>query len=83
MAVAFLTSLTAATPDFLGTPPTLQPTPDGVYIISHVRKDNSSQLINFVISMAHPQEYAMLATIDTPIKVRISTTITIARSQHQ
>jgi hypothetical protein len=28
-------------------------------------------------------KYAMLATIDTPIKIRIPTTITIAGSQHQ
>jgi hypothetical protein len=83
MAISFLSSLAVVTPDFLTTPPTLQPTPDGAYIISHVRKDNSSQLTNFVISLAHPQAYAMLATIDTPIKVRIPTTITIAGSHHQ
>jgi hypothetical protein len=78
MAASFLSSLTASTPDYLNTPPTLQPTLDGAYIISHVRTDNSTQLINFVISRAHPQAYAMLATIDTPIKIRIPTTITIA-----
>jgi hypothetical protein len=83
MAISFLASITVATPDYLSTTPTLQPTPDGAYIISHVRKDNSSQLTNFVISLAHPQAYAMLATIDTPIKIRIPTTITIAGSQHQ
>ena len=83
MAVSFLTSLTVVTPDHLSAAPTLQPTQDGAYIISHVRKDNSSQLTNFVISLAHPQAYATLATIDTPIKVRIPTTIAIVGSQHQ
>jgi hypothetical protein len=83
MVTSFLASLTVVTPDYLITSPTLQPTPEGEYIISHVRKDKSSQLTNFAISLAHPQAYAMLATIDTPIKIRIPTTITIAGSQHQ
>jgi hypothetical protein len=83
MAISFLSSLAVVTPDYLTTSPTLQPTPDGAYIISHVRKDNSSQLTNFIISLAHSQAYAMLATIDTPIKVRIPTTIIIAGCHHQ
>ena len=83
MAIYFLSSLAVVTPDYLTTSPTLQPTPDGEYIISRVRKDNSSQLTNFVISLAHPQAYAMPATIETPIKVRIPTAITIAGSHHQ
>ena len=82
MATTFLASLIGAV-DPHSTTPTLQPTPDGAYIISHVRKDNSTQLTNFVISLAHPQAYAMLDTIDTPIKIRLPTTITIAGSQHQ
>jgi hypothetical protein len=83
MAFSFLASLTVVTPDYLSISPTLLPTSDGAYIISHVRKDNSSQLTNFVISLAHPQAYAMMATIDTPIKIRIPTTITITGSHHQ
>ena len=83
MAISFLASLTVVSPDYLSTSPTLQPTPNGAYIISNVRKDNSSQLTSFVISLARPQAYAMLAAIDTPIKIRIPTTITIAGSQHQ
>ena len=42
MAISFLASLTVVTHDYLITSPTLLPTPDGAYIISHVRKDNSS-----------------------------------------
>jgi hypothetical protein len=83
MAISFLASLTVDTHEYHGTSPALLPTPYGAYIISHVRKDNSSQLTNFVISLSHPQAYAMLATIDTPIKIRIPTTITIAGSHHQ
>ena len=69
MAISFLASLTVVTPDYLNTTPTLLPTSDGAYIIFHVRKDNSSQLTNFVISLAHPQANAMMATIDTRIKM--------------
>ena len=83
MAISYLTSVTVFIPDYLSTPPTLLPTPDGAYIISHVRKDNSSKVTNFVISLAHTQSYAMLATIDTPIKIRIPTTITVVGSHHQ
>jgi hypothetical protein len=40
-------------------------------------------LISFVISLANPKAFVMLATIDTPIKIRLPTTITIAGSHHQ
>jgi len=83
MANSYLSSLDITTPEHLNTSPTLLPTPDGAYIISHLRKNTSSQLTNFVISLAHPQAYAMLATIETPIKIRLPTTITIAGSHHQ
>jgi len=83
MANSYLSSLNIITPEYLSTSPTLLHTPDGAYIISHLRKDTSSQLTNFVISLAHPQAYAMLATIETPIKKRLPTTITIAGCHHQ
>jgi hypothetical protein len=83
MAISYLTSINVVTPEYLTTTSALLPTLDGAYIISHLRKGTSSQLTNRVISLAHPQAYAMLATIDTPIKIRLSTTITIAGSHHQ
>jgi hypothetical protein len=83
MAISYLTSLNVVTPEYLTTTPTPLPTPDGACIISHLCKDTSSPLTNFVISLVHPQAYAMLATIDTPIKIRLPTTITIAGSHHQ
>jgi hypothetical protein len=33
--------------------------------------------------MGNYHSYAMLATIDTPVKIRLPTTITIAGSHHQ
>ena len=83
MAISYLTSINVITPEYLTTTPTLLPTFDGAYIISHLRKDTSSQLTIFVISLANPQAYAMLATIDTSIKIRLTTTITIAGSHRQ
>jgi hypothetical protein len=83
IANSYLSLLDITTLEYLNTPPTLLPTPDGAYIISHLRKDTFSQLTSFVISLAHPQAYAMQATIDTPIKIRLPTTITIAGSHHQ
>ena len=50
---------------------------------SHLRKDKSSQRTNFVISMGNPHTYAMITIMDTPAKIRLPTTITIAGSQHQ
>jgi hypothetical protein len=83
MANSYLSSLNIVTPEYLTTSSTLLPTTDGAYIISHLRKDTSSQLTNFVISLDHPQSYAMLATIETTIKIRLPTTIIIAGSHHQ
>jgi hypothetical protein len=83
MANSFLSTLNITTPEEYKSPPTLLPTPDGAYIISHIRKDTSSQLTNFVISIAHPQAYAMLTTLESPIKIRLPTTITISGSHHQ
>jgi hypothetical protein len=83
MANSYLSSLNITTPEFLKASPALLPTPDGAYVISHLRKDTSAQLTNFDISLAHPQAYAMLATIETQIKIRLPNTITIAGSHQQ
>ena len=83
MAISYLTSINVVTPEYLTITPTLLPTPDGAYIISHLHKDTSSQLTNFVISLAHPKAYAMLVVIDKSIKIKLPTTITIAGSRHQ
>ncbi len=83
MATSYLSSTNNITFEYATAPPTLIPTPDGSYIISHLRKDTSSQLTNFFIYMADPHTYAMITTMDTPVKIRLPTTITIAGSHHQ
>ena len=67
MAISYLSSTNTITVEHTNAPPTLIPTPDGSYIISHLRKDTLSQLTNFVISMANPHTHAMIATTDTPV----------------
>jgi len=83
MATAYLSSTNIITAEHNHASPTLIPTPDGYYILSHLRKDTYTRLTNFVISMGNPHTYAMIATMDTPIKIKLPTTITIDGSHHQ
>ena len=83
MATSYLSSTNNITSDYATAPRTLVPNPNGTYINSHLRRDTSSQLTNLVISMAIPHTYAMISTMDTPLKIRLPTTITIASSHQQ
>ena len=83
MATAYLSSTNAITAEHNHASPTLIPTPDGSYILSYLRKDTSTQLTNFAISMENHHAYAIIATMDTPIKIKLPTTITIDGSNHQ
>ena len=83
MATSYLSSTNNITSEYANAPPTLIPTPDGLYIITYLRKDTSSQLTNFFISMASPHTYAIITTINIPIKIRLPITITIACLHHQ
>jgi len=82
-AISHLSSTNKITSEYATATPKLIPTPDGSFIISHLRKYTSSQLSNFVISMANPHTYAMISTMGTPVKIRLPTTLTIASSHHQ
>jgi ribonuclease BN (tRNA processing enzyme) len=82
-AISYLSSTNNITSEYTTTPSTLIPTPDCSIIISHLHKDTSSQLTNFVISMANSHTYAIISTMDIPIKIRLPTTIIIAGSHHQ
>jgi hypothetical protein len=83
MATSYLSSTNTITAEHTNAPPALIPTPDCPYIISHLRRDTSSQLINFVISMANLHTYAMIATMKAWVKFRLPTSITIDGSHHQ
>jgi hypothetical protein len=54
----------------------LRAAPDGSFILSHAKKDTSSQHTNFVISTANPTAYDMLATQNDSIKTYLNTTTT-------
>jgi hypothetical protein len=73
---AFLSSIKELTTTHTQTYPTLKQAPDGVYILTHPKKDTSTQNTNFVISLAEPTAYAMLATLTDPIKNPLSTNTT-------
>jgi hypothetical protein len=83
MATFYLTSTNTIVAKHTIASPSLLPTHDGSYIVSHLRKDTPSQLINFVISMANPHAYATISAMDTPVKVRLTITITIVGFHHQ
>jgi hypothetical protein len=51
----------------------LRAAPDGSYILSHAKKDTSSQHTNFVISVEDSAAYAMFATQTYPIKAGFNT----------
>ena len=57
--------------------PDLQPAPDGAFILTHNRKPQSTQQINFVISLRCPSTYAVLATLDSPLRIPLPTYVTI------
>jgi hypothetical protein len=83
MATSYLSSTNNITSEYATAPPTLIPTLDDSYIISYLRKGTLSHLTNFVIFMDNPHTYAMITTMDTPVKIRLPTTITIAGSYYQ
>ncbi len=62
--------------------PEIQATPDGAYIIFHNRKPFSSQHTDFIISIPHPSTYAILATMNTSIKIPLPTLVTIRGQPH-
>jgi hypothetical protein len=54
----------------------LRAAPGGAYILSHAKKDNSTQHTNFVVSIGDPAAYVMLATQNDPGKTTLSTNTT-------
>ena len=54
----------------------LRATPDGTYILSHAKRENSTKNTNFVVSIEDPAAYAMLATQNGPIKMTLNTNTT-------
>jgi len=79
-AVAFLSSIAELQPIHTQSSTAFKQAPDGSYILPHQKKDTSTQITNYIISMAETTAYAMLSTLTDPIKVTISTS-TISRGQ--
>ena len=51
----------------------LRAAPDGAYILSHAKKDTSTQHTNFLVSIEDPAAYATLAPQNDPIKTTLNT----------
>jgi hypothetical protein len=49
---------------------------DRSYILSHPKKDTSTQNTNFFVSLSDPAAYAMLATLADPLKIPLPTITT-------
>jgi hypothetical protein len=63
---------------------TLKQAPNGSFILTHPKKDTSTHATNYIISMADPATYAMMATLTNPTKVTLFTnTITKGQIRHQ
>jgi hypothetical protein len=63
---------------------TLKQAPNGSFILTHPKKDTSTQTTNYIISMADLATYVMLATLTYPTKVTLSTNpITRGQIRHQ
>jgi len=73
---AFVTSIRELTTTHSHVYIVLRATPDGSFILSHAKKDNSSHHTDFVISTEEPTAYTMLATQYDPIKTCLNTTTT-------
>ena len=78
--IAFLTSIQELQAAHSHSTILLRAAPDGAYILSYAKKDNSTQNTNFVVSIEDPAAYAMLVTQTDPIKTTLNTTTT-ARGQ--
>ena len=61
---------------------TLLITPDGSHIIPHQKRNTTANNTHYTISMEDPHSYAMLATLDGPIRIQLNTLITIRGTNH-
>jgi hypothetical protein len=60
---AFLTTIQRIDDNFSLATTTLQPAPDGSYIIPHQKRSSTINTTQLVVSLADPFAYAMLATL--------------------
>jgi hypothetical protein len=56
--------------------------PDGSHIIPHQKRNSAANNIHYIISLEDPHAYAMLATLESPIRIQLNTLITIRDTNH-
>ena len=81
-AKSFLTTIQRINDNFSLANTNLQPAPDGSYIIPHQKRNSTASNTHFVISLEDPYTYAMLATLEGPIRIQLHTLITIRGTNH-
>ncbi len=69
---AFLSSIRELKTDHIQASTLLKRAPDGSCILAHQKRDTSTQATNYIISVADPTVYAMLAILTDPTKVTLS-----------
>ncbi len=79
---AFLVSIHRIDDNFSLATTTLQPAPDGSYIIPHQKRNTTTTTTQYVISLDDPFAYAMLATLEGPIRIQLHTLINIRGTNH-
>ncbi len=77
---AFLTIIQRIGNNFSLPTPTLRPAPDGSYIITHQKRNSTTNNTHYIISLEDPYAYAMLATLEGPI--HLHTLINIRGTNH-
>ena len=78
----FLTSIQRIDDNFSLATPTLRPAPDGSYIIPHPKRNTTTNTTQYVVSLDDPIAYAMLATLEGPVRIQLHTLINIRGTNH-
>ena len=55
--------------DYAEANPYLEAAPDGSYVCCQMKRDRSSHQTNFAVSPNDPHTYALLATLQDPVKI--------------
>ena len=79
---AFLASIQHNNANFATSTIHLKPTPGDSYIIPQKKRNSTANNTFYVISMDDEYSYAMLATLEGPIRTQLRTLITIRGTNH-
>jgi len=61
---------------------TLLMAPDSSHIIPHQKRNTTASNTHYIISLEDPHAYAMLASLESPIRIQLNTLINIRGTNH-